>query len=128
MGEDILSMLLLLQWTKPVVDSKKKRSRSKPKIDKGECVIPPALPAEALCEFVLNAGGKESDRVSSYVEWQAPDETVLRLEKVASESIFGQPMEGWDVQTDKGRRTCIRKSCFRVWITRSPSMSAFTHA
>jgi hypothetical protein len=86
-----------------MVDRKKRRSTSKPKIDKEECVIPPALPVEALGEFVLNAGGKESDRVRSYVEWQAADETVLHLEKVASESIFGQPMDGWDVQTDKDR-------------------------
>jgi len=44
----------------------------------GECVIPPAIPADALADFVLNAGGTEADRVRSYVEWQAPDETVKR--------------------------------------------------
>ena len=88
-----------------MVERKKKaQARSpKPKIDQDDCVIPPALPAAALGDFVLNAGGTESDRIRSYVEWQAPDETVLHLEKVASESIFGQPMDGWDVQTDKER-------------------------
>lgn len=88
-----------------MVERKKKaQARSpKPKIDQDDCVIPPALPAAALGDFVLNAGGTESDRIRSYVEWQAPDETVLHLEKVASESIFGEPMDGWDVQTDRGR-------------------------
>ncbi|MGZ3393137.1 MAG: hypothetical protein ACXWPK_03205 [Isosphaeraceae bacterium] len=69
----------------------------------GECVIPPAIPADALADFVLNSGGTEADRVRSYVEWQAPDETVKYLEKVASESIFGHPMDGWDVRTNKNR-------------------------
>ena len=88
-----------------MVERKKKAQAHSPKqkIDKDDCVIPPALPTAALGDFVLNAGGKESDSIRSYVEWQAPAETVLHLEKVASESIFGQPVDGWDVQTDKGR-------------------------
>ncbi len=73
---------------------------SKPK---SECVIPHAMPAEALADFVLNTGGTEADRVRSYVEWQTRGETVKHLEKVTSENIFGQPMEGWDVRTDKNR-------------------------
>ena len=28
---------------------------------------------------------------------------MIHLEKVTIESIFGQPMDGWDVQTDKNR-------------------------
>src|SRR4051794_20250189 len=88
-----------------MVDRKKKPSPRprKDEINKDECMVPPALPADALGDFVLNAGGKEADRVRSYVEWQAAGETVLHLEKVTSESIFGQPMDGWDVQTDKKR-------------------------
>jgi hypothetical protein len=88
-----------------MVDRKKTAKPRTPKINNREsdCVIPPALPPEVLGDFVLNAGGKESDQIRSYVEWQAPDETVLHLEKVASENIFGQPMDGWDVQTDKDR-------------------------
>ena len=87
-----------------VVRKKKPLGRPpKPKINKYDCVIPPALPAEVLGEFVLNSGSQEAERVRSYVEWQAPDEAVIHLEKVTIESIFGQPMDGWDVQTDKNR-------------------------
>ena len=51
----------------------------------------------------MKAGDDEADGIRSYVEWQAPDETVRHLEKVASESIFGQEMDAWDVRTNKGR-------------------------
>jgi len=61
------------------------------------------MPAEALAEYVLKAGGDEADVIRSYVEWQAPDETVKHLEKVASESIFGQQMDAWDVRTNRNR-------------------------
>lgn len=69
----------------------------------GECVSPAAIPAEALAGFVLAKGGNEGDGIRSYLEWQAPDETVKHLEKVSSESIFGQPMDAWDVRTNKNR-------------------------
>lgn len=84
---------------------KEKRSPRTPahKKKNGECVIPGAMPAEALADYVLKVGDDEADRVRSYVEWQAPDETVKHLEKVASESIFGQQMEAWDVRTNKNR-------------------------
>lgn len=73
------------------------------KKENGECVIPAAIPVEALADFVLNKGGNEADQIRSYIEWQAPDETVKHLEKVSSESIFGQPMDAWDVRTNKNR-------------------------
>jgi hypothetical protein len=69
----------------------------------GECVIPAAIPAEALAGFVLDKGGNEADQIRSYMQWQAPGETVRHLEKVSSESIFGQPMDAWDVRTNKNR-------------------------
>jgi hypothetical protein len=81
---------------------KNKPSARAPK-PKGECIIPPAMPVEALGDFTLNTGGSEADRVRSYVEWQARGETVKHLEKVASESIFGQPMDAWDVRTNTNR-------------------------
>ena len=81
----------------------KKKATARQSKSKGECIIPPAIPAEALADFVLNAGGTEADRVRSYVEWQTRGETVKHLEKVASENIFGQPMAGWDVRTNKNR-------------------------
>src|ERR1700722_20048749 len=73
------------------------------KKEKGDCVIPPAMPHEALAGYVLKAGGDEADHIRSYVEREARGETVKHLEKVASESIFGQQMDGWDVRTDKNR-------------------------
>jgi hypothetical protein len=69
----------------------------------GECVIPSAIPAEALAGLVVKKGGNEADQIRSYVEWQARDETVKHLEKVSSENIFGQPMDAWDVRTNKDR-------------------------
>jgi hypothetical protein len=84
---------------------REKRSPRTPALKKknGECVIPGAMPAETLADYVIKAGGDEADRIRSYVEWQAPDETVKHLEKVASESIFGQQMDAWDVRTNKNR-------------------------
>jgi hypothetical protein len=70
---------------------------------KNECFIPGPVSHEALADVVLKTGGEDSDNVRSYVEWQAPDETVKHLEKVASESVFGQQIAVWDVQTDKNR-------------------------
>src|SRR6185503_11914983 len=67
----------------------------------GECVIPVAIPIEALAGFVLDKGGNEADQIRSYIESQAPNESVKHLEKVSSESIFGQPMDAWDVRTNK---------------------------
>jgi len=56
-----------------------------------------------MADLILNKGGNEANQIRSYIEWQAPDETVKHLEKVSSESIFGQPMDAWDVQTNKDR-------------------------
>jgi hypothetical protein len=84
---------------------KEKRRPRTPAHEKknGECVIPGAMPAEALADYVLKAEDDEAERIRSYMEREAPDETVKHLEKVASESIFGQPMDAWDVRTNKGR-------------------------
>ena len=87
-----------------VPKTKKRLPRTRAHTKKnGECVIPGAIPAEALAGFVLDKGGNEADGIRSYLEWQAPDETVKHLEKVSSESIFGQPMDAWDVRTNKNR-------------------------
>ena len=61
---------------------REKRGPRTPALKKknGECIIPGAMPAEALADYVLKAGGDEADRIRSYVEWQAPDETVKHLE------------------------------------------------
>lgn len=69
----------------------------------GKCTIPGAMPPEALADYIVKAGDDEASSIRSYVEWQARDETVKHLEKVASESIFGQQMDAWDVRTNKNR-------------------------
>jgi hypothetical protein len=84
----------------------KKQSRLKTpshKTVKGECVIPGAMPAEALSQFVVNEAAADQEAVKSYVELEARGEKVEHLEKVASESVFGQPMDAWDVRTNKAR-------------------------
>jgi hypothetical protein len=68
-----------------------------------ECVIPGAMPIEDLEAYVLQEGSDEAAQIRSYVERQAPDENVKHLEKVTSESIFGQRMDAWDVRTNKNR-------------------------
>lgn len=70
---------------------------------KGECTIPGAFPVEALKQFIVKPESEDSNRILSYVEWQAPDEKVEHLEKVSSENVFGQPMTAWDVRTNKNR-------------------------
>jgi hypothetical protein len=37
------------------------------------------------------------------MEWQAPDERVTHLEKVASERVFDRKHDVWDVHTNRGR-------------------------
>lgn len=84
--------------------SKKKSLRTPAyKTEKGECVIPGAIPSEALSGFVVKTGGREAEDVRSYMEWQAPDEHVKHVEKVATESIYGQKMTAWDVRTSEGK-------------------------
>jgi hypothetical protein len=73
------------------------------KEEKGECVIPPAMPHEALAGYVLKVDNDEAKRIRSYVEREARGETVKHMEKITSESIFCQQMDGWDVRTDKNR-------------------------
>jgi len=73
------------------------------KKENGKCVIPGAMPAEVLADYVLETHGKDADSIRSYVEWQAPDEIVKHLEKVTSESIFGEQLDAWDVRTNKNR-------------------------
>ncbi len=69
----------------------------------GECLIPGAMPVEALAEYVLNANAPDADNIRSYIQLEAPDETVTHLEKLSSETIFGQQIDAWDVWTEDNR-------------------------
>jgi hypothetical protein len=39
----------------------------------------------------------ERDAIESYMEWQAPDEKIIHLEKVTSERVMGRDRDVWDV-------------------------------
>lgn len=67
----------------------------------GECTIPPPINVTLLPDFVFGRPEHEERRVREYVEWQARDEKVIRLERVGSEWLLGRQMGFWDVQTDK---------------------------
>lgn len=87
---------------------KPKKKKAKPKTPayknlRGECIIPGAMPAEALGGFVVNEAAAEEAAVRAYVEREARGERVKHLEKVATESIFGRPMDAWDVRTNRNR-------------------------
>ena len=86
-----------------MVKEKKKPKTPSYKTVKGECIIPGALPAEELDAFVVKKEISESESIRGYIEWQAPNEKVKHLEKVSSENIFGQPMDAWDVRTNRNR-------------------------
>jgi hypothetical protein len=45
----------------------------------------------------------EAQAIKDYMAWQARDENVLHVEKVASERIFERDHDVWDVHTDKER-------------------------
>lgn len=45
----------------------------------------------------------ERRRIREYMELEAEGETVTHLEKVASERVFGDKHDVWDVQTDEAR-------------------------
>jgi len=89
-------------------DKRSLRTRAFKKKD-GECIIPGAMPAEELEGYVITSADEEVSQIRTYVEWQAPDEIVKHLEKVSTESIFGQQMDAWDVRTNKNRWWVITK-------------------
>ena len=83
---------------------KKVRQGRAKKIPADECIIPPALPKGELHKLLFRQSENEAQRIQEYVEWQAHgDETVLHVEKVASERVFGREYDVWDVHTDKER-------------------------
>ena len=43
----------------------------------------------------------ERAAIERYMAWQAPDESMVHLEKVTSERVMGRDRDVWDVHTDK---------------------------
>jgi hypothetical protein len=68
------------------------------------CIVPPALPKADLHKLLFGQSEREAQEIADYVEWQARgEEKVLHAEKLASERVFGQEYDVWDVHTDKER-------------------------
>jgi hypothetical protein len=69
-----------------------------------ECVVHdhPVPPGEVGRYNVQRDPAAEQD-IASYVHGQAPDETVLHVERVKTEYIMANPYEIWDVTTDRNR-------------------------
>ena len=68
----------------------------------GACTIPPALKYDVLAGLILNRNPHGEAAIRSYMEWQASDEVVQHLEKVATEPLLGGKCDAWSVHTDKG--------------------------
>jgi hypothetical protein len=76
----------------------------------GECIIPPAIPIEALPALVFDSDEQSTEKISAYVEGQS-SETVMHAEKVMTQRLLGRKYECWDVRTDKSR----------FWVITSPT-------
>ncbi|MEH6676457.1 hypothetical protein [Phenylobacterium sp.] len=61
------------------------------------------LPADELGLYSPERDFGAEKNIAEYVEGQAPDETVLNVERLKIEYVWGTPYEMWDVTTDKDR-------------------------
>lgn len=77
-----------------------RRKRPRPP---GECTIPPPMTPEVAGQFTFSGPPHQADAMREYFESQAPDEPVVHLEKVATETLPGRKLEVWDVHTKDGR-------------------------
>jgi hypothetical protein len=68
-----------------------------------DCTIPGPVPTSVLKNAVLNRSKHEEQAIREYVEWQAPKEKVIYLEKIITERLFDRKLDAWDVRTDKER-------------------------
>ncbi len=80
-----------------------RRGTLKRRRPKGECVIPPAMPPEALGQFVLHRVEHEERAIRDHVEREARGEQVTHAEKVKTERLRDRQLDAWDVRTDKDR-------------------------
>jgi hypothetical protein len=79
-------------------------SGSTPKKPETECVVHDhPVPASELGRYSVERDPHSEQDIASYVEGQAPDETVQHVERVKREVVLGDVYEIWDVTTDKDR-------------------------
>jgi hypothetical protein len=67
-----------------------------------EHTLPHVVDPSVVANTLLGQPPFESDAVREYVEWQAK-ESVLHLEKLKTEYVFGNRHDAWDVTTDQNR-------------------------
>jgi hypothetical protein len=72
--------------------------------EQDECVVHthPVPPGE-LDRYAVEADPHLEKDIASYVESQAPDESIQHVEKIKREIVLGDVYEIWDVTTDKDR-------------------------
>ena len=67
-----------------------------------ECITEPLPPDERYIS-TKKSPEREREQVCEYMASQAGDETIVHLEKVTTEVVFGRHYDVWDVQTDAAR-------------------------
>ncbi len=83
---------------------RKKPRETRGQVSADDCTIPEPVPSKALPRLMLRRDPDHEVRhVRDYMKWQAPDEPVIHLEKVASEHVFSRRHDVWDVHTKKRR-------------------------
>jgi hypothetical protein len=81
----------------------RKKPKAADKASSSEHTIPGPVSSDVLKNVVLKRSSHEERAIQEYVEWQAPAEHVVHLEKVATERLFERKLDAWDVRTDKSR-------------------------
>ena len=72
--------------------------------DNDECIVPSfAIPAVELAKYSVDNDSHAENDIASYVQGQAPDETIQHVEKIKQEFVLGDKYEIWDVTTDIDR-------------------------
>ena len=61
------------------------------------------LPPQEISRYQVDRDPHSENDISNYVNTQAPDETVLHVEKIKQETVIGDIYNIWDVTTDKDR-------------------------
>jgi hypothetical protein len=76
----------------------------------GDCTLPSVPVIENLRQVVLGRSEREEQEIIDYFEWQSNKGTeeheritVLHLEKMKSEVVFGRKYVVWDVHASDGR-------------------------
>src|SRR5439155_6023235 len=62
-----------------------------------------SMPWRSISLHVMESPEHQKRSIREYMAGQCRDEEIVHLEKVASERIYGEKHDVWDVHTDKGR-------------------------